>query len=408
MMRYTFLFLLLIFVPKWVLSQATSLINTKSPDLEFENILNYKKSKGKLSDYNNKIIILNFWATWCAPCVQEFPHLENLQNEFTDDLQVLTVTSSDSEERINKFLTKFKTTLPIIINNSRTLKKVFPHRTISHTVLIDKKGIIKAITTPDKITPDIINKVLKNEPIDLVEKKDLPKNNRYDPQEHLLADSAIFQITLTGYRQGAPSYLQAFRNGRALFSNIPIAKIYEYAHGFQPAIRTLWNVKDIEKYSGENEELYSLEIIAPTKSETEVRQILVTHLNLNFDLKSKILNEKASVKILQRTNDTLKLKLADPKNSPNSGGYSGKGINVINAPISTLTRFLGNFLGIPVIDQTGLKGGYDINFPWYAEDPDNIHKELQKLGLKLVDANKKIDLLLLYEENSGKSIKDYQ
>lgn len=407
MIRYSFLFLILIFVPKYVLSQATSLLNTKSPDLKFENILNYKNSKGKLSDYNNKIIILNFWATWCAPCVQEFPHLENLQNEFIDDLQVFTITSSDSEERINKFLTRFKTTLPIVINNSRTLKKVFPHRTISHTVLIDKKGIIKAITTPDKITLDIISKILKNEPIDLAEKKDLPKNNEYDPQEHLLADNAIFQITLTGYRQGAPSYLQPFRDGRALFSNIPIAKMYEYAHGFQPAIRTVWNVKDIEKYSGENEELYSLEIIAPTKSETEVREIMITHLFKNFDLKSKIVNEKVSVKILQRNNDTLKLKQADP-NSQNSGGYSGKGINVVNAPISTLTRFLGNFLGIPVIDQTGLKGGYDISFPWFPEDPDNIHKELHKLGLKLVDANKKIDLLLLYEESSGESIKDYQ
>ena len=50
------------------------------------------------------------------------------------------------------------------------------------------------------------------------------------------------------------------------------------------------------------------------------------------------------------------------------------------------------------MNETGLSANYDVDIPWYPENPENIHIELAKLGLKLVDAEREVDLLILYDE----------
>src|SRR5438874_2868841 len=69
-----------------------------------------------LADYKNKVILLNFWATWCGPCRAEIPDLVELQNRYKDQLQVIGLGVDDEDQdAIKKFVDEYKINYPVVI-----------------------------------------------------------------------------------------------------------------------------------------------------------------------------------------------------------------------------------------------------------------------------------------------------
>lgn len=376
-------------------SKSESLIGKKVPDLAFGPIVNYTKQNAKLSDYPGKLVILDFWATWCPGCIEAFPHLEALKEKFSEEIEILAISSSDSKERIEKFLSKKKTTLPIVLDTALVLKMQFPHRVLSHTVLIDADRITRAITTPEHITEEVIQNILDGKSVELKEKR---YDSSWSKEDHLASEDAIFQFTLTPFNGGTQT-LKPFKDGRLLINGFFLRAIYEYAYGFPYYTRTVFEVENQDTYKAYQ---YSLEVIAPDMTESQVLAIMRDYLHRALPLQSKVEKRKVPVKVLKRIPGQLKVKQADPDSKPEFS-FSGRGMHMQNNPIDgRLTRFLENRLArkdevTVVIDETGLLANYDIDIPWYPENPENIHKELAKLGLELIDAERKVDLLILYK-----------
>jgi len=86
-------------IPKWHWQ------NRPVPTVTFTQLDNSQLSFEKLK---GKIILLNFWASWCGPCLQEFPSLMKLAREFGDDLALVAISNDSSTEDIKKFLNKFE------------------------------------------------------------------------------------------------------------------------------------------------------------------------------------------------------------------------------------------------------------------------------------------------------------
>ncbi len=115
-----------------------------APDFEFTDI---KGRKNNLSDFKGKIVILHFWATWCPPCVKEFPKLAAMEDNFEDDVVVLALSSDKSEEIIKTFVTESSPAsedLPgfyTIWDKSRAITHDL-YQTFSYpeTIIIDRKG----------------------------------------------------------------------------------------------------------------------------------------------------------------------------------------------------------------------------------------------------------------------------
>ena len=91
----------------------------------------------------DEIYILNFWATWCAPCKEEMPHLDKLKSKSTfQDLEIIPINIADEElVKSKEFFEEIKIkNLEIFYGPSIELAKVFKLRGVPTTILIDKEG----------------------------------------------------------------------------------------------------------------------------------------------------------------------------------------------------------------------------------------------------------------------------
>ena len=107
-----FLLLLLLFCIDRPCAQTLPLqpltIGSKVPDLALENMIGYGKEKEQLSTFRGKFVVLDFWYTACKTCVQAFPKLEALQQQFQDRLVIMPVSFLQSKKEITAFLEKRK------------------------------------------------------------------------------------------------------------------------------------------------------------------------------------------------------------------------------------------------------------------------------------------------------------
>ncbi|UXU75063.1 MULTISPECIES: TlpA disulfide reductase family protein [unclassified Paracoccus (in: a-proteobacteria)] len=96
-----------------------------------------------LADYRGKVVLLNFWATWCAPCREEMPALDRLQAEMRgDDFEVVAIASGHNPPpAIDKFLTEAGVShLPVLLDPRQELARAMGVMGMPVTVLIDREG----------------------------------------------------------------------------------------------------------------------------------------------------------------------------------------------------------------------------------------------------------------------------
>lgn len=103
-----------------------------------------------LSEYKGKTVFLNFWATWCPPCREEMPYIEELYKEYNenkDDVIILGVASPNlgregTEEHITEFLKDNEMTFPVVFDEKGSLMQGYGMNAFPSTLIIDKEGYI--------------------------------------------------------------------------------------------------------------------------------------------------------------------------------------------------------------------------------------------------------------------------
>lgn len=97
-----------------------------------------------LSDFQGKIVVLNFWATWCAPCMREMPELEKIQQNYQNrNVQVIGIVVVSNEKEIDRQVEYTGVTYPILIGNKKTIADYGKFTSIPHTFIIDSDGKIQ-------------------------------------------------------------------------------------------------------------------------------------------------------------------------------------------------------------------------------------------------------------------------
>jgi thiol-disulfide isomerase/thioredoxin len=108
---------------------------------DFEGILLGGKPF-RLSDQKGKVVFLNFWATWCSPCLKEMPDMQELQKELGSKILVLAVGMGEDAERIEKFQKKYQFDFAILPDPEMVVTQLYGVRNIPITYLVDPSGIV--------------------------------------------------------------------------------------------------------------------------------------------------------------------------------------------------------------------------------------------------------------------------
>lgn len=103
-------------------------------------------NKISLADYRGKVVVVNFWASWCAPCRAEAPGLENVAKATSGKVQFLGIATKDSAANARQFARDHDETYPSIADNDGTLAAEFPQvpQSLPSTLVLDRDGRVAA------------------------------------------------------------------------------------------------------------------------------------------------------------------------------------------------------------------------------------------------------------------------
>lgn len=137
---------------------AFAKVGEAAPDFELRTL---DGNKAKLSDYKGKIVILNFWATWCPPCQAEMPHMQSFYEQNHNkgiEIVAVNLTSSDRGlDKVKEFVNKHHLTFPILLDEEGTVENMYDTIAIPTTYIIDQEGFIT-----EKITGPVNEERLEN------------------------------------------------------------------------------------------------------------------------------------------------------------------------------------------------------------------------------------------------------
>lgn len=136
-----------------------AVIGQTAPPISLTNLQNYDV---ELSDYKGKVVIVNFWATWCPPCLEEIPSLVSLNNKFKKDDFVLLAVSIDNKIGVSdmtNFAIAHKMDFQILLDPTGGTAKRYGTSKIPESYVISKQGIIvkKYVGAIDWNNPEVLD-----------------------------------------------------------------------------------------------------------------------------------------------------------------------------------------------------------------------------------------------------------
>jgi thiol-disulfide isomerase/thioredoxin len=366
-------------------------IGQTAPDFEIGQTYGQTLKAKKLSDLKGKFVILDFWATWCKPCVKTMPYIERIKEQFGDTLVVMAI-SDESPEEIKLFLNNKATAVNYLVDNQSIITSKYKVSAIPHSVLIGADGQIKAIGSPLSFTPSIIRKVMENQVVEIV-KTVISQDN--DPILDKIPKGVQFEFDVTPYNQNQASFIRdvskgEYANRRLYFSNITIKAIYEYLYNMPN--RGVLKIKSLEKFSNGNEasNLYCVDIIVRPEEATKRFQIGIEQMHKHFGLQSRVEYMTLMAKVLRVQSKDMLPKIA-PYNAMESQATTFDNL------AATITSF--NTFGMPVVDATNRSERFIISFDKLPDEPYQLINALQNYGLTITEEIQKIPTLILFERD---------
>jgi peroxiredoxin len=112
-----------------------------APDFHLPNL---DGNPVRLADFKGKVIFLNFWATWCPPCIQEMPWMETVYRTLKGREFAMLAISIDKEgkEIVRPFMRKYSLTLPVLIDRDKKVAALYGITGIPETFIINKQGAV--------------------------------------------------------------------------------------------------------------------------------------------------------------------------------------------------------------------------------------------------------------------------
>lgn len=398
-------------------------VGDKLPEMLLEQVSNYKSNTLNLNDFKGKLVILDFWASWCSPCVALIPKMEKLQEEFEGKVAFITIAYETAAEvaKFNAQLRKrgIQNSLIQVVGDVK-MGLYFPHTYLPHEVWINPAGKIIAMTTEEAINSEKIKAALQQQ-LQVATKID--KRIPYDPNQPLFnennggkGEGMLYHRTFSGYVEGLRSrssiWPKADGSMQITATNTSLYKLYQQAFSkggieFLSRHRVLFDLKDSTELIAptdqagfaewETKNRYCYELWTPPSFKDLAFEEMQRDLKILFPkYTAQIEKREVPVWVMRRTSKIDKL--------ATKGGERSVSSNMVHFEItnSTITQLSGmldiKYLSLqpyPIMNETGYTGKVDMVLDTTMSDVSAINTALKSYDLELVKASRSIDMLVI-------------
>lgn len=120
-------------------------VATSAPELKARDLRGVPKT---LADYRGKVVLLNFWASWCPPCLREMPSMERLRERMDGrPLEIVALDSAETAEEVSAFLSKMKLDYPVLLDPDGSNTRRWKVFALPTSFLLDAEGRVRFVLT---------------------------------------------------------------------------------------------------------------------------------------------------------------------------------------------------------------------------------------------------------------------
>lgn len=352
---------------------------------------------GTLESLKGKVVVLEFWATWCGPCIRAIPHLNELADQFQGrPVQFISITEEESHV-VEAFLDKKPIHSWIALDTDDSSSLDYRVRGIPTTVVIDAQGAIQAVTRPKKLTREVLEKVIDGQPAGLpnVQSRRLIREILEEALEGKSAGSPtiqsfegrsgsiqagedpltaragvpdpLFQILVRPSSEASPEYPARTTRSASrltiLASDVKSILLNLYP---QTAPRTIY---EREPPGGDYDVIASAPRGSKDLLESSLRKIFCASVGIRATEERREL-EAFVMTVPNELGTGLVRTESESGSSSLSIGNAGVRLEFSGSPMRSILRGLEAHLGAPIVDETGLdEGHYDLELN-FANEPE--------------------------------------
>lgn len=387
--------LLFLFLANLSIAQSGPSVGDKAPSL---NITDWLANEPADKSLEGRPIIVDFWATWCGPCIKAVPHFNELKAEFASNEELLFLSMSDEKpDKINRSLKRIDFQSAVVTDAVGKTHEAFQINAIPVTYLIDKAGIIQWMGSPDLLTAAIIKQFLAGKPLSLNPPTEIveaetpaPTPVPYSEQDF----SAVFGLM----KNKDVKYLfkvSVTEDPNAIGIKALPKAYFKMGNSLGTHISDLWGVGEgrIEAPEGLLETLYNVSYvnragIGKEEALMEIKEQFLRTLGL------KMTAEERETKVYQLAVENVDLL---EKASGEMSGVSDAGDQKVftNQGISSVLTELEKSMGLLFEDKTELTETYD--FLLNQTDLQGLKADLASYGLLLKETKRTMEFYKLSE-----------
>lgn len=366
-----------------------------------------------LKNYKDKLIILDFWATWCGACVSAFPKLDSLQKLFPESLKILLVNSKntgDSPEKVKALLERTGNSgdkLSSIVNDT-LLSKLFRYQMIPHYVWL-RNDTVLATTSSSELSADHISSVLNFKVFKPNIKRDVLD---FDLDKPLffggnggMGDQILYRSQISGAISGIASQTLATKNKSGMIErycclNASRIDLFRLAYNVMSIPRNrIYIMSDslnILQRKMEDPRNFCFELICPPSDIDVVKARMRTQLEQYFGWSVALEEKRVACLVLK----DVGYRKIDP-GLPVGYLFNGKELpNYIRGQqLSLLIDYLNQKLSSPVMDESGCSTPVNLSLPLDLTNLPALKACLEKQGWSLTEQFRTLTVLVFRPVN---------
>ena len=151
----------------WAMGSRVPKVGTTAEDFRLVDLDGKSQS---LSQYRGKVVLVNFWATWCKPCTTEMPAMQETYDKLRDKgFVVLAINELEDEAKVREHIKEYGHTFPVLLDRDNKVANQFGVFGLPVSVFIDEQGVvreyIKGGLLTEQVILDTVTRIQKSEPV---------------------------------------------------------------------------------------------------------------------------------------------------------------------------------------------------------------------------------------------------